>query len=95
MIVDTNTLNAVIEKTFDPAENFTGDTHGRKDRKKFGMAYSVKGFSDIGVNNVNRFTIIERSKPMVDSTEKLRTRRATRQKSKLVRTKKIVTDEVV
>ena len=59
------------------------------------MADSVKGFSDIGVNNVNRFMIVERSKPMVDSTEKLRTRRATRQKSKLVRTKKIVTHEVV
>ena len=95
MIVDTNTLNAVIEKTFDPAKNFTGDTHGRNDRKKFGMAGSVKGFSDISVNNVNGFTIIERSKPMVDSTEKLRTRRATRQKSKLVRTEKIVTHEVV
>ena len=59
------------------------------------MADSVKGFSDIGVNNENRFSIIERSKPMVDSTEKLRTRRATRQKSKLVRTKKIVTHEVM
>ena len=57
MIVDTNTLNAVIEKTFDPTWNFTRDTHGRKDRKKFGMAYSVKGFSDIGVNNVNSFTL--------------------------------------
>ena len=59
------------------------------------MADSVKGLSDISVNNVNRFTIIKRSKPMVESTEKLRTRRATTQKSKLVRTKKIVTHEVV
>ena len=55
------------------------------------MADSFKGFSNIGVNNVDRFAIIERSKPMVDtSTEKLRTRRASRQKSKLVRTKKIL-----
>ena len=52
MIVYTNTLNMVMEKTFDPTKNLTINTQRREDGKQFGMADSVQGFSDVSVNNM-------------------------------------------